>query len=185
MSGLVRNKHIYVNGNKARVMGRSHGKWKVKTGSTVSWLDPLVDDWCYCFKKPINRWKKALPVILNKHDLSAFKYKKERFGKWTGAATSQTFVADLPVWQIVNTSRVFVGHLGEFKFVKLDNNAFVPINKIPKNYKNIYIGKGSLTFTKFKCLKLADRNLRLEPRRKKTKPLYSVPTREELSTHCK
>jgi len=181
MSGFIKNKEIYLSGKKGRVIGRSANKWKVKIGSRVTWMDPLTDDWYYSFKKPVNRWSNTKAVILNKNDLSAFQLKKERIGNWKGAATARTITVDLPVWQVAGTSTVYVGHLGKYVVVQLRNNALVPLKRCPRKNQKIYIGKGRLTPKYFKCLKIAAKPPPRERKRKRAKPLYPVPTREELS----
>lgn len=136
---------------------------------------PIRSEWRYD-RAGLIPWSEKIQVVLVKKTLQPFRLKKERVGKWRGAATCRTCTAPLRVWQVKGTHHVYVGHLGKFQLV---DASLQPLTSPPK-YKSYFIGRGRLSKTKFKCLKTVGPPAPLAPRLQRP-ALYCIPTREELS----
>ena len=171
---------LYVNGCPGIIKYKKGTKWVFKhdqTNKNVN-ITPLEDIWYYDIKKPMNLWPGFVSVIVLQKNLSAFVYKKERYGNWHGAATERTIVVDVPVWQISGTNRVLVGHLGEYRIYCKDT--FKPVTHYDAD---VWIGRGQPGKT-FRSLKVAESNPPQEPERKPSAQVYEIPKREELSVVC-
>lgn len=160
-------------------------KWDFKPdgqNKTVK-VCPIQNVWHYNFsEKPIT-WKKKIKVLMQGE--KPFKLHRERIGNWSGAKTCKTTTVPMRVWQVIGTSKVYVGHLGLFKLVKgakgrkLEQKLEEPTPK-----ESFFIGRGPLDPRKFKCLKLACAPFG-KPTTHHTTQLYQIPSREELSTYKK
>ncbi|MDA7839035.1 hypothetical protein N9A45_01755 [bacterium] len=140
---------------------------------------PVRFKWRYAFKEKVVAWPSKLSVILVKSTLKPFKYKQERVGHWRGAACERTVIHRLPVWQVVGTNKLYVGHLGVWRLVGFDAGSICPKNNVPKD-GHFFVGRGPLTPKRFRCLKTACGE-RVPVCMSYTKhPIYKVPTRAEL-----
>lgn len=140
---------------------------------------PVRFKWHYDL--PLEPWSKKLSVILVKSTLQPFKYQRERFGKWHGARMARTEAFKLPVWQVHGTNKVYVGHLGMYRLAMCEKGELVALLSEPTK-ETFFVGRGALNKTRFRCLKTACRYK--APRSKilkPMKPLYEIPTRDELS----
>lgn len=135
---------------------------------------PIRSEWRYG-RTGLIPWPEKIQVVLVKKTLQPFRLKKERVGKWRGAATCRTCTALLRVWQVKGTHNVYVGHLGKFSLV---DASLQPLLK-PKD-QPYFIGRGPLSKTKFKCLKTVSAPAPLAPRLQRP-ALYRIPARDELS----
>ena len=138
---------------------------------------PVRSKWHYAFKKEVWKWRMKIRVLVLND--KPFRFQRERHFKWTGAKTGRTNPVQMQVWQIRNTGRVIVGHLGEYKLVRADGNVLSVMVHTPCPDIRFFIGRGELIPKKFKCLKLVSRPA-ARAARCCLKPLYKVPTREEL-----
>ena len=141
---------------------------------------PIRFRWHYVNHDQLKKWSQKLPTILIQSNLTPFKLKRERIQGWTGAATTRTKICLLPVWQILDTNKVIVGHLGLYRLASANKGKLTPCTDFCPSHK-VFIGRGSLDPKRFKCLKTTSRQKPPKAKRTITKPLYSVPTREELS----
>lgn len=143
---------------------------------TIS-ICPIRHHWRYDFTNPIKKWDKKIAVTLTKKTNMPFKYKRERVGKWSGAATCRTYTAKLPVWQVPNTNVVYVGHLGMYSMAK---SMGLKLIKTSTYNDQTYIGRGKLTpksFISLKCQPIL--NIKVD-HRKTIAPLYKTLTRDAL-----
>ena len=164
----------------------SRGKLKAKKGT--KWIFQ-PDGW----RKTVSvcpvrfRWHYDLPlakklsVILVRATLQPFKFQRERFDGWQGARVTRTGAFKLPVWQVAGSNKVFVGHLGMYRLAECEKGELIPLLSEPVK-ESFFVGRGALKKARFRCLKTAcrhnaPRSKILEP----MKPLYKVPTRDELS----
>ena len=167
---------------RGRLVSKKGTKWFFRPNGwkkSVS-ICPIRFRWHYSGDNHLKQWSKKLPVILVKSTLQPFKLKKERIGKWSGAATARTCITKLPVWQILDTNKVIVGHLGLYRLASANKGKLTPCTDFCPSHK-VFIGRGTLDPKRFKCLKTTSRQKPPKAKRKITKPLYSVPTRDELS----
>ncbi len=164
---------------RGRLISKNGTKWLFRPNGwkkTVS-ICPVRFRWHY--DNHLQQWPQKLPVILVKSTLQPFKLKKERIGKWTGAATARTCTSKLPVWQVPDTNKIIVGHLGLYRLATVQDGKLVACTE--PTTKNIFVGRGPLEPKRFRCLKTACQNKAPRQTSKKIKALYSVPTRDELS----
>ena len=136
---------------------------------------PIRSEWRYD-RTGLIPWSEKIQVVLVKKTLQPFRLKKERVGKWRGAATCRTCTALLRVWQVKGSGQVYVGHLGKFSLV---DASLQPLTSPPKD-QLYFIGRGRLCKTKFRPLKTVGAPAPLAPRLQQP-ALYRIPTREELS----
>lgn len=185
MSGWKVGREIYVVlKNKSRrgiLVARKGSKWRFKPHGYTKDVSicPIRFKWRYAFKDKVVAWKKKLSVVLIKSSLQPFKYKCERFGTWQGAACKRTLTASLPVWQVVGTNMLYVGHLGMWKLVVSDGNKLCPMLDVPKD-DSYFVGRGRLTPKRFRCLKTVCRRSRPRCKTYTKNQLYKIPTRDEL-----
>ena len=162
---------------RGTLVSKQGGTWQFRpSGSKNSIVVcPIRSEWRYD-RAGLIPWSEKIQVVLVKNTLQPFRLKKERVGKWHGAATCRTCTAPLHVWQIKGTHQVYVGHLGKFALV---DASLKPLTSPPKN-RRYFIGRGRLSKTKFRCLKTVDASAPLAPRLHRD-ALYRIPTRDELS----
>lgn len=185
MSGWCIGCELYVRVTKRSRRGVlvSHkgAKWRFRPygyKKTVP-VCPVRSKWRYVLDKKVKLWVNRLPVILTKATLDAFKYKKERFGHWSGAATARTAIHKLRVWQVCGTNELYVGHLGVWKLVIAEGTTLRALCEVPVD-RHFYIGRGPLTPKRFRCLKTVCGKIRPRYIQNHSIQLYKVPTRDEL-----
>jgi len=173
---------IYVFINKrfrrGRLESREGHKWKFKPeryANAVS-IAPTRAKWHYDFKQECVKWRKKIKVLMLDH--KPFKFQRERYLNWSGAKVGSTKPVLMTVWQLVGTSKVIVGHLGQYTMVRADGLKLLECVVKPKKF---FLGRGKLNARQFRCLKLVsqyDRPKRMP--RAVVRPIYKVPSRAEL-----
>ena len=141
---------------------------------------PVRSKWRYVFNESVKPWPKKLSVILIKSTGEAFRFKKEKFGAWHGAATVRTKICKLPVWQVRGTNKLYVGHLGVWRLAISSGSKLKALCQMPRD-RHFYIGRGALTPKRFKCLKTVCRLDAPRSNLKTSIQLYKIPTRDELN----
>ncbi len=163
------------------LVARNGRKWRFRPHGykrSVS-VCPVRSKWRYALKETVVAWPKKLATILIKSNFDAFMYKKEQYGTWRGARCTRTITRKLPVWQVLNSNKIYVGHLGVWKLARSEGSTLHALNEVPKD-RHFYIGRGKMTPVTFKCLKTACReNVEKAPPHRSAQ-LYEVPSREEL-----
>lgn len=156
-------------------------KWHFKPHDyrTPVRICPIRAKWRYAFKEKVIAWTNKLSVILIKSTLTPFKFKRERFGHWSGVACERTVIHRLPVWQVIGTNKLYVGHLGVWRLADFDSGCIRPKITVPVD-EDFFVGRGALTPKRFRCLKTVSRT-RFPVCKSCTKdPIYNIPTRAEL-----
>jgi len=137
---------------------------------------PIRDKWHYNSKQKLKTWSTKMSVLMAGN--KPFQYQRERIGGWSGAKTCRTHAVQLRVWQVVGTSDIYVGHLGQYTLAIVSNGKLTTLVHEP-GQQQFFIGRGVLDKRKFKCLKIVQQPYK-RAKIQKTIALYAIPTREEL-----
>ena len=176
--------YVYLNKRyrKGTLKSKTGAKWIFKPDRykrTVI-VCPVRTKWHYHFKKTLITWCTTVDVLMMGN--KPFKFQRERIGKWSGCKTCRTRTVSMKVWQLPGTHTVIVGHLGAYTVAVLSGGRLTPSRKEPGPGDSFFIGRGGLEHRKFRCLKMSDNRPLLKMDRMQTvAPLYSVPSRDELS----
>lgn len=170
---------------KGILKSRNNAKWDFLPHgySKTIRICPFHNKWHYAFESNIVKWPHKISILFYHNSIQPFKHTKERYGRWTGAICSRTISRKITVWQIPNTEKVIVGHLGTYTLATIENNKLVKHCQMATQNEIFFIGKGTLNKKRFKTLKIVDKtNIKRDKRlmRVYTKPLYTIPTRDEL-----
>ena len=172
--------HVYIKKRYLRgvLQSKKGSKWTFKPDKRKKSVSvcPIRNKWRYDFKRKIVTWNEKISIVM-KGD-KPFKLCRERFVGWTGAKTCRTHIAKMAVWQIADTSDVYVGHLGRYTLALVANGKLVKMMVEPGE-EHFFIGRGVLDKRKFKCLKVVPLPFKRDIRKRKP-ALYPVPTRDEL-----
>ena len=122
------------NRRKVRISRKCKGRYNVVDCSNgkKDTVCPLEKEWSY--DKTLQAWPFKVNVVLAATTKRELKRKREP--DFNCAKTCQTIIAPLTVWQIPNSNKVHVGHLGIFECVKQRTTGPKTWHNTPKTWSH-------------------------------------------------